>query len=122
MDGKPERGHHAYRGGSSVVSYEPYHKTTIDCYKIRPHVKELVDRCGTFAKAAEYSLVGANTLRRIIHGVNCSVQHETARRVLLALDHRREEDRKNHAVHDRLLKARIKQAQIEDRQQRLVGY
>ena len=104
------------------MTYEPYHKTTVDCHKIRPHVKELVDRCGTYAKAAEYSFVGANTLRRIMHGVNCSVQHETARRVLLALEHRREEDRKNHQVHDRLLKARQQQAILEDRQDRLVGY
>ena len=104
------------------MSYEPYHKTTIDCNKIRPHVKELVDRCGGYKAAAEYSLVGANTLRRIMHGVNCSVQQETARRVLMALEHRRQEDRQNHRVHERLLKARQKQAQLEDRQERLVGY
>ena len=104
------------------MSYEPYHKTTIDCSKIRPHVKELVDRCGGYKQAGEYSLVGTNTLRRIMHGVNCSVQQETARRVLMALEHRRQEDRQNHRVHERLRQARMKQAQLEDRQERLVGY
>lgn len=104
------------------MPYEPYHKTTIDCKKIRPHVKELVDRCGDAAAAGRYSLVGKSTLLRIMNGVNCTVQQATARKILMALEHRREEDRKNHAVHQRLLKARQEQARIEARQEGLTGY
>jgi len=94
-------------------SYEPYHKTTIDCYKIRPHTAELVDRCGTAQAAGKYALVATSTIRRILHGTHCTVQQETARRILVALEHRRKEDRLNHKVHDRLLKARQRAAQVE---------
>lgn len=96
-----------------MSSYEPYHKTTIDCYKIRPHTKELVDRCGSPKAASQYSLVASSTIRRILHGTHCTVQQETARRILIALEHRRIEDRKNHAVHSKLLKARQRAAQVE---------
>lgn len=104
------------------MTYEPYHKTTIDCKKIRPHVKELMDRCGGSVEAGKYALVAHSTLLRIMHGVNCSVQKETARKILLALDHKRQEDKANHEVHERFLKARQEQARIEAHQQRLLGY
>jgi len=104
------------------MAWEKYHKTTIDCSKVRPHVKELVDRCGNVQAAAKYSLVGGSTIHRVLHGVNCSIQQATARKLLLALEHRREEDRKNHAVHERLLRARQEQARIERTQQELIGY
>jgi hypothetical protein len=104
------------------MSYEPYHKTTIDCKQIRPHVKELIDRCGDATAAGQYALVGKSTLLRIMNGVNCSVQKATAAKILVALDHRRIEDRKNKQVHERLLKARQEQARIEAHQQRLLGY
>jgi hypothetical protein len=97
------------------MSYEPYHKTTIDCKQIRPHTKELVDRCGTAEAAGEYALVATSTIRRIVNGVHCTVQQATARKILIALEHRREEDRKNHEVHERLLKERRRQATQEDR-------
>lgn len=104
------------------MTYEPYHKTTIDCHKIRPHTKELVDRCGGFGEAGEYSLVAASTLRRIMHGVNCTVQKETARKILLALEHRRIEDRKVKQIHENFRKARQEQARIERNQAELAGY
>jgi len=104
------------------MSWEKYHKTTIDCDKVRPHVKELVDRCGNVQAAAKYSLVGGSTIHRILHGVNCSIQQATARKLLLALEHRREEDRKNHATHERLLKARQEQARLDGNLERLAGY
>jgi hypothetical protein len=97
----------------AMSSYEPYHKTTIDCFKIRPHTRELVDRCGTAKAAGDYALVATSTIRRILHGTHCTVQQETARRILVALEHRRIEDRKNHAVHENLLKARQRAAQVE---------
>jgi len=90
-----------------------YHATTIDCRKIRPHAKELIDRCGGRKAAAEYSFVPENTLYRIINGVNCNVQHETAKKILVALEHRREEDRLHHEVSERFRKARQEQARIE---------
>ena len=104
------------------MAYEKYHRSTIDCKKIRPHVNELVDRCGTIEAAGEYALVGKSTIARILHEVNCSVQQSTAQKILLALDHRRQEDRANRTVHERLLKARHEQKRIEDLQERLAGY
>jgi len=104
------------------MSYEKYHKSLIDCQQIRPYVKELVQRCGNAKAAAEYSLVAASTIGRIMHSVHCTVQHETARKLIIALEHRRIEDRKNHEVHDELLKARRAQAMQEDRLERLIGY
>ena len=102
--------------------YEKYHRTTIDCSKIRPHLKELIDRCGSPVKAAEYALVGQGTVYRIMHGVNCTVQQATASKILIALEHRRKEDRSNKATHTRLLKARQQQHRLEDLQERLAGY
>jgi hypothetical protein len=104
------------------MAYEKYHRSTIDCSKIRPHTKELVDRCGTIEAAGEYAMVGKSTIARIMHGVNCNVQKTTAGKILLALEHRREEDRKNGQVHERLKKARQEQKRIEEAQERLVGY
>jgi len=104
------------------MSYEKYHKSLIDCKQVRPYVKELVLRCGNAKAAGEYSLVAASTIHRILHNVHCTVQQETARKLFLALQHRREEDRKNHEVHDELLKARKEQARQEDRLERLIGY
>jgi|SRR5215831_15308630 len=104
------------------MTYEKYHRTTIDCTKIKPHVKELVDRCGSPVKAAEYALVGQGTIYRIMHSVNCTVQQATARKILIALEHRRQEDRVNKRTHERLLKARQAQARIEREQVELVGY
>jgi hypothetical protein len=104
------------------MTYEPYHRTTIDCSKIRPHLKELIDRCGGPSQAAEYALLGTGTVYRIMHGVNCSVQQATARKVLVALEHRRKEDRVNKSVHTRYLNIRRKQAQQQERMERLAGY
>jgi hypothetical protein len=101
---------------------KPYHRTLIECSKIRPHVKELVDRCGSINAAAKYALVGNQTILNVLNNKYCAVQRETARKFLLALEHRREEDRLNNAVHKRLLKARQAQARIEDQQERLIGY
>jgi|SRR5215472_10909325 len=104
------------------MSYEKYHRTTIDCSKVRPHLTELIDRCGGPAQAAEYALLGTGTVYRIMHGVNCTVQQATARKILLALEHRRKEDRSNKAIHTRFLNVRKEQAMRADRIERLAGY
>ena len=101
---------------------KPYHRTLIECSKIRPHVKELVERCGSTGAAAKYALVGHQTVLNVMNNKYCAVQRETARKLLLALEHRREEDHLNNAVHNRLLKARQVQARMEDQAGRLVGY
>jgi len=101
---------------------EKYHRTTIDCSKIYPHTKELVDRCGTAEDAAEYALVSPQTIRRILNGIHCTVQQATARKIIIALEHRRKEDRTIKQVHNRFLNARRKQAQLEEQQMSLLGY
>lgn len=100
--------------------YAPH--PTVSCDAIKPHVKELVDRCGSPVAAAKYALVGYQTIYRITHGVHCTVQQATAKKILIALEHRRKEDRSNKRTHERLLKARQEQARIEGNQERLAGY
>jgi hypothetical protein len=104
------------------MAYEKYHKSLVDCIKIKPHTRELVDRCGSFEAAAEYAFVGHMTLRRILSGVHCSVQLGTATKILIALEHRRKEDRSIKRTHERLKKARMAQVQLEEQQLRLLGY
>lgn len=104
------------------MAHQRYQRQTIDCSKIRPHAKELVDRCGSCEAAGAYAGIGKSTFFRILNSYNCSVQQATARKILLALERRREEDRRNHSVNERLLEAKNRQARIEDNQERLAGY
>lgn len=105
-----------------VGTMKKYHATTVPCERLRPHLQELINRCGSPTAAAEYALIGASTVYRIMHSYNCNMQRGVAEKILLALKHKREEDRENHEVHERLLKARKEQARIEDGQLRLLGY
>jgi hypothetical protein len=95
-----------------------YISTNVDCRRLRPFVKELVDRCGNMKEAGEYAMVSGNTIRRILNNEHCTTQRETARKLILALEHRREEDRKNHSTSARLLAERKKAASIEARRER----
>jgi hypothetical protein len=95
------------------VSYERYHKTLVPVREVRPHVKELVDRCGTMQAAARYALVAPNTIGRILAGANETMQKSTASKLMIALEHRRKEDRSTRRTHARLLKARQSQARME---------
>ena len=104
------------------MAYAKYERVTVDCAKVRPHVQELVYRCGTAQVASEYAQVGHSTISRILHGYHCTIQQATARKILVALDRKRAEDRKLHAVHERFIEARNNQKRIEDAQERLVGY
>lgn len=104
------------------MTMNKYHVTTVPCDGIRPHLNELINRCGSPVEAAKYALIGTNTVYRIRYGVNCNLQKATAAKIILALKHKREEDRMNGEVHERLLKARKEQARIEDNQLRLAGY
>ena len=101
-----------------MSSYEPYQSKLIDCKRVKPFVDELVRRFGTAEAAATYAMVATSTIRRIQHEKHCSVHAVTARKIIVALDHKREEDK----VHARLLKQRQKQVEVEDSWERLVGY
>lgn len=87
---------------------------------------ELIDRCGSAGEAGAYALVSPNTLYRVINNVNCTVQQATARKILIALEHKRDEDRKAHVIHERHLKARKKAARDQQRIyesiERMAGY
>src|SRR5215831_21038647 len=96
-----------------LMSYERYHKTLVPVKEVRPHVVELVDRCGTRQKAAQYALVAPNTIGRILAGANETMQKSTASKLMIALEHRRKEDRSNNRTHKRLLKARQRQARMD---------
>jgi len=95
------------------MSYVKYHKTLVPVKEVRPHVQELVDRCGTRQKAAQYALVAPNTIGRILAGANETMQKSTASKLILALEHRRKEDRSIRKTHKRLLQARQRQARMD---------
>jgi len=94
------------------MTYTRYHKTLVDVKDVAPYVRELVDRCGTMQAAGRYALVAPNTIGRILAGANETMQAATASKLLIALEHRRKEDRTLRRTHDRLLKARQRQARI----------
>jgi hypothetical protein len=104
------------------MSYKPYEKRTVDAKQIRPHAIELVRRCGNWQETAEYAGIGKSTIARIYNGANERIQMATARKILMALERRREEDRKNYSVNQRLIKAKRDQAKLEDNIERLAGY
>jgi len=101
--------------------HEEYHKTAVPCSHVLPHTKELVKRCGGAPQAAQYALVTPQTINRILKEKQCTIQRGTARKILIALEHRREEDAEVKKVHDRLLRKRQQDA-IEGNRERLVGY
>jgi hypothetical protein len=98
-----------------------YHKSAVDCSTVRPHTKELVERCGGAPQAAQYALVTPQTINRVLNEKQCTIQQATARKILIALEHRREEDIEVKKIHDRLLRKR-QQDVIESDRERLVGY
>jgi len=100
---------------------EEYHKSAVPCSNVLPHTKELVKRCGGAPQAAAYALVTPQTINRILGEKQCTIQRGTARKILIALEHRREEDTEIKKVHDRLLRKRQQDA-IEGNRERLVGY
>lgn len=89
--------------------------TLIDCKKILPYVLELVLRCGSREAAANYSQVACSAIYRITSYGQCTVQVATARKLLLALDARRREDRAAGHTPEALLQHRMKMADAERR-------
>jgi hypothetical protein len=88
---------------------------TVECRHVLKHVQELENRCGSLEQAAEFSNVGVTTLYRIARGGQCTLQRETAAKLIRALDEKRREDRRNGYVHPKFVAARQSQARIEDR-------
>lgn len=101
-----------------MPSYKP---TNVELAKLRPVLKELIDRCGSPEAAGEYASISTSTMYRMIHGYHRTVTQHTARLVILALYQRRKEDRMNGAS-KRFNQARKHQAELEDRLNRLAGY
>jgi hypothetical protein len=95
---------------------------TVECKKIRKFVAELVDRCGSSDLAGVASGVAANTIRSVLHEERCTMQLRTAKRLLVALDQRRKEDRRNGSTSERFREARRRQADIEEKIDRTLGY
>lgn len=94
----------------------------VECKKVLKFVQELTLRCGSTEKAARYAGVGVSTLYKIYHYEQCTIQRDTARKLIMALDERRREDRRNGVVSQQLIDQRHKQAKREERIERLSGY
>jgi len=93
-----------------------YNSTCVPCSKIYEYVMELVYRCGTRVEAAKYAGIGVSTIFKITNYGQCTVQVPTAKKLLLALDRRRREDRAAGHVHPSLLEVR---RQAEDTEKRI---
>lgn len=92
-----------------------YDSKMIDCKKILVFAKELILRCGSKEQAARYSEIAVSTFYRITSYEQCSLQVPTAKKLLLALDRKRREDRQNGHTPEALRKAKISSAYSEDR-------
>jgi hypothetical protein len=99
----------------------PYEPSNIEVVKVKPLLDELAQRCGSLEQAAEYAGIGVSSAYRIARQEHRTMQAGTARLIILALYERRKEDRRNGAG-EAFLKARKKQAEIEERMGRLAGY
>lgn len=71
-----------------------YQPRLIDRAKVAPVLAELIERCGTAQKAAEYAGISKTAMYRMVRGHNEHVQRKTAARLVEALKRRREDDRK----------------------------
>jgi hypothetical protein len=91
-----------------------YVPKNIDCKKIKPHMAELILRCGSPEIAADYAGIGTSTMYRIIHDHHCTVQMRTAQLILDGLQRKRVEDRRNGLVHPSM----VKQAHLVARRER----
>lgn len=98
------------------VEYKP---KNIDCNKIKPHVEELILRCGSPEATAEYIGIGTSTLYRIRHNEHCTMQIRTAQLIMDGLVRRRKEDRKN-GISEAYLRMKQQQALSEKRMK--MGY
>lgn len=94
----------------------------VDCKVVYPYTKELIERCGTAQRAAFYSGIAVSTMYRVMYQQHCTLQEETARKILLALIDKRREDRKQHTVSREFRVAKYHQARMEEQLERMVGY
>jgi hypothetical protein len=100
-----------------------YHRTLIDCSRIKPFLEELVERCDSADVAAEYAGISGSSIYRIRHDEHCTVQRRTAQLILAALENKRDEDlvtERNRRK--RVTDAILRQSELDDAIERLTGY
>lgn len=93
----------------------------VDTQKLQLITRELVDRCGSLDKTAEYIGISRQTILRVYYVELPTTQERVARCIILGLHEKRKEDRRNGSS-DRFRQARRKQAVLEERLERLTGY
>jgi len=98
-----------------------YQGTNVPTVKIKPLLQELAQRCESLEKAAEYIGVGTSTVYRIMNDYHGTTQARVARLIILGLNEKRKEDRRNGAS-ENFIRARKHQAALEERMERLTGY
>lgn len=108
-------------------------RTTIEVKNVKPHLEELILRCGGIPQAADYSGLTSATVQRIMKGQYKTVQIKTAQKIMDSLILRRADDRRNYGVNKTLIdtmrkraisedKIIRKQQEYEDKLQELTGY
>lgn len=97
-------------------------RTTVSVKSIKPHLDELLLRCGDVKETANYSGLTTATIQRIQKNHYKTVQLKTARKIMDALLSKREDDRKNYNVNDKLIRAKREQAKQEAKLRDLTGY
>jgi hypothetical protein len=92
-----------------------YDSQMVDCKQILPFAKELILRCGSVEKAARYSEIGVSTYYKVTSYGQCYVLKPTAKKLILALDRKRREDRQNGHVSVEFRKHLISVAKVESK-------
>ena len=96
-------------------------RTTVPAKSIRPHLDELLLRCGDVKATAAYSGLTTATIQRILKNHYKTVQLKTARKIMDALISKREDDRKSYSVNSKLIATKREQANRESKMD-LTGY
>jgi len=118
-DGKPTGRCRECRARLKTQHDGPY--GWVEAKKVYPLMQELVARYGSVTKASEASEISETAIRSIIDRKRPRVQKKTVRLVVLALHEKRKSDRRNGAG-EIFLEMKRKQAEIEERINRLAGY
>lgn len=103
------------------VSYQKYGPDggVVDCKPIRPFVQELFRRYNNRRDlTAEAIGISPQAITNILYNGQCTIQRATAKKIILALDNKRREDRRNGCVAPAFIHAMRQAERIE----RLAGY
>jgi len=118
-DGKPHGHCRECRARKNTKHDGPY--GWVEAKKVYPLMQELVARYGSVTKASEASEISETAIRTILSRKRPRVQKKTVRLVVITLYEKRKSDRRNGSG-EIFFEMKKKQAELEERMNRLAGY